>query len=94
LAPERIDLVRALHADPAAGREGHEGPRHAARGFELLDGDLMTLPITAVTQVAASHGQVYDFSVADDENFICGFGGIAACNTDADVDAATSRRCC
>ena len=29
--------------------------------------------------------------VADDENFICGFGGIAACNTDADVDGSHIR---
>jgi len=45
----------------------------------------------ATSQVDASNGQVYDFSVADDENFICGFGGIAACNTDADVDGSHIR---
>jgi len=58
---------------------------------EALDGDLMSLPITEVTEVAASNGHVYDFSVADDENFIAGFGGIAACNTDADVDGSHIR---
>jgi len=63
----------------------------AARPFEPLDGDLMTLAITEITEVAASNGNVYDFSVADDENFIAGFGGLAACNTDADVDGSHIR---
>jgi hypothetical protein len=40
------------------------------------------LPITQIAQVAASNGNVHDFSVADDGNFICGFGGIAGCNPD------------
>ncbi|MEO7731958.1 MAG: hypothetical protein ABIY55_13370 [Kofleriaceae bacterium] len=70
---------------------GHEGPAFAARPFEPLDGDLMTLAITEITEVAASNGNVYDFSVADDENFIAGFGGLAACNTDADVDGSHIR---
>jgi len=34
---------------------------------------------------------VYDFSVEGDENFICGIGGLAAKNTDADVDGAHIR---
>jgi DNA gyrase subunit B len=34
---------------------------------------------------------VYDFSVEGDENFITGMGGIAAHNTDADVDGAHIR---
>jgi len=34
---------------------------------------------------------VYDFSVDGDENFICGIGGVAAKNTDADVDGAHIR---
>jgi DNA gyrase subunit B len=67
------------------------GATIASRADQPLDGDLMTLPITEVTEVAASNGNVYDFSVADDENFICGFGGIAACNTDADVDGSHIR---
>jgi DNA gyrase subunit B len=62
-----------------------------AGAVERLDGDLLAIEVTAVTEVAASNGQVYDFSVADDENFICGFGGIAACNTDADVDGSHIR---
>jgi DNA gyrase subunit B len=34
---------------------------------------------------------VYDFSVAGDETFICGRGGVCAKNTDADVDGAHIR---
>jgi DNA gyrase subunit B len=34
---------------------------------------------------------VYDFSVQDDENFICGVGGLCAHNTDADVDGSHIR---
>ena len=63
----------------------------SAKHYELIDGDLMSIAITDVAEVAASNGHVYDFSVADDENFIAGFGGIAACNTDADVDGSHIR---
>src|SRR5690606_40783526 len=53
------------------------------RRFELLDGDLMALPVTAIEAVAPSNGNVYDFSVEGDENFIAGMGGICCHNTDA-----------
>jgi DNA gyrase subunit B len=66
---------------------GRPGPRK----FDVLDGDLMALPIVSITPVQASNGNVYDFSVWGDENFICGFGGIAAKNTDADVDGSHIR---
>ena len=61
------------------------------RSFDVIDGDLIALPIVSVTPVTASNGNVYDFSVEGDENFICGFGGIAAKNTDADVDGSHIR---
>jgi DNA gyrase subunit B len=61
------------------------------RRFERIGGDLMALPVTAIREVEPSNGLVYDFSVEHDENFICGFGGIAAHNTDADVDGAHIR---
>jgi len=75
----------------ALARRGDAASGVAAPPFEALDGDLMALPVTEVVAVAPSNGNVYDFSVADDENFICGFGGIAACNTDADVDGSHIR---
>jgi len=54
-------------------------------------GDLFGLPVRAVRQVRASDCKVYDFSVEGDENFICGLGGLAVSNTDADVDGAHIR---
>jgi len=71
--------------------ERHHPPGAPGASGTSLDGDLMSLAITEITEVTASNGNVYDFSVADDENFICGFGGIAACNTDADVDGSHIR---
>ena len=61
------------------------------RRFELLDGDLLSLPIVSLEEVAPGNGFVYDFSVADDENFIAGMGGICCHNTDADVDGSHIR---
>jgi DNA gyrase subunit B len=65
--------------------------RPCRRNFDVLDGDLIALPILSIQPVPASHGNVYDFSVEGDENFICGFGGIAAKNTDADIDGSHIR---
>jgi DNA gyrase subunit B len=93
--PDELARLRAvwdgLPGAAALVEPGPAGTPGAVRRFEPLDGDLMALPITQITEVAATNGQVYDFSVADDENFICGFGGIAACNTDADVDGSHIR---
>ena len=61
------------------------------RRFEPIGGDLMALPIIAIEPVAASNGYVYDFSVATDENFVAGMGGICCHNTDADVDGSHIR---
>ena len=61
------------------------------RRFDEVDGDLIALPIDSIKEVQPSNGNVYDFSVETDENFICGFGGIAAKNTDADVDGSHIR---
>jgi DNA gyrase subunit B len=82
---------QGIAGSAALGASGHERPAFAARPFEALDGDLMTLAITEITEVPARNGNDYDFSVADDENFIAGFGGLAACNTDADVDGSHIR---
>ncbi|MBP9906286.1 MAG: DNA gyrase subunit B [Rhodoferax sp.] len=61
------------------------------RRFKNLDGDLMALPITSIEPVSASNGNVYDFSVEGDENFVAGMGGLCCHNTDADVDGAHIR---
>ena len=61
------------------------------RRFTEIDGDLIALPIKSISQVEPTNGYVYDFSVEGDENFIAGTGGIAAHNTDADVDGSHIR---
>ena len=76
------DRVRACLADTRPG---------SSRRFELLDGDLMSLPIRSIEEVAPSNGYVYDFSVAGDENFVAGMGGVCCHNTDADVDGSHIR---
>ena len=53
--------------------------------------DLLGLPVLKVEEVEPSGQYVYDFSVEDDENFICGTGGLACHNTDADVDGSHIR---
>jgi len=66
-------------------------PNNCNRRFEILDGDLMALPIVSIEETEASNGSVYDFSVEGDENFIAGLGGICCHNTDADVDGSHIR---
>lgn len=66
-------------------------PNAKNRVFEPIGADLIGLPVRSVEAVQASNGMVYDFSVADHENFICGMGGLCAHNTDADVDGAHIR---
>jgi DNA gyrase subunit B len=51
----------------------------------------MALPILGIDEVPASNGNVYDFSVEGDENFIAGMGGLCCHNTDADVDGSHIR---
>lgn len=94
-AAEDLELLRPVwqgQPDAAAIEERiAAGDRPRQRGFDRLDGDLIALPIASITPVAASNGFVYDFSVEADENFICGLGGIAAHNTDADIDGSHIR---
>jgi DNA gyrase subunit B len=88
-----LHKVWSDHAGAAALAEhlaGIKGPG-INRRFELLDGDLMSLPINSIEEVAAGNGLVYDFSVAGDENFVAGMGGLCCHNTDADVDGSHIR---
>jgi DNA gyrase subunit B len=81
------------HAGAAAVDEFLASPTASSgkRDFELIDGDLMALPILGIEEVPASNGNVYDFSVEGDENFIAGMGGLCCHNTDADVDGSHIR---
>ncbi len=95
-AKSDLRKLRPVWCDHAAAAQLDEhlaGPltNEADRPFRALDGDLMALSITDIHEIAPSNGYVYDFSVEGDENFITGFGGIAAHNTDADVDGSHIR---
>ncbi|MDD5616415.1 MAG: DNA gyrase subunit B [Candidatus Methanoperedens sp.] len=61
------------------------------RSFTPISGDLAAFPVTSVRKVEPVKNMVYDFSVEEDENFICGMGGICCHNTDADVDGSHIR---
>ena len=65
--------------------------RGGAQPSQPMVGELIGLPVRFVRQTTASTRKVYDFSVEGDETFICGRGGIASHNTDADVDGSHIR---
>ena len=94
-AKEDLRILRSVWSDHAGAPEliefllTHRGG--GKRDFELIDGDLMALPILGIEEVSASNGNVYDFSVEGDENFIAGMGGLCCHNTDADVDGSHIR---
>ncbi len=66
-------------------------PTRKAQDYVPISDDLMGLRVISATEISPVGEYVYDFSVQDDENFICGTGGIACHNTDADVDGAHIR---
>jgi len=80
------------HANSESARESiRRGGAHSRRRFQSVGRDLMAIPVRSVEKSHSSGDQVYDFSVLNDENYIVGFGGVAARNTDADVDGAHIR---
>ena len=88
----RLRPVWQEHSGAADLEKLLESPRGGVnRDFQLIDGDLMALPVLSIEEVEATNGHVYDFSVEGDENFIAGMGGIALHNTDADVDGSHIR---
>jgi DNA gyrase subunit B len=68
-----------------------EPGRGGANPAVPMIGDLVGLPVRAIHRCQATTRKVYDFSVEGDETFICGFGGVAVHNTDADVDGSHIR---
>jgi len=87
-----IGPVWADHANaPALRARLANGRNDIPRKFRSISGDLMALPIRSISSVPATNGQVYDFSVEGDENFIAGMGGLCCHNTDADVDGSHIR---
>ena len=89
----RIQAAWADHAGAGTVLRKLEDPatNEKNRRFTRIGGDLMALPIVAIDPVPASNGNVYDFSVETDENFVAGMGGLCCHNTDADVDGAHIR---
>ena len=72
--------------------ENHLGkPTRQKQNFVPISDDLIGLPVITNEEIELVGDYVYDFSVEGDENFICGTGGLAAHNTDADVDGAHIR---
>lgn len=66
-------------------------PTRKAQNFVPISEDLMGLKVIKHREINLLGEYVYDFSVEDDENFVCGVGGVLAHNTDADVDGAHIR---
>jgi DNA gyrase subunit B len=95
-AREDLERIRPMWEDhPLAHKLGKKmrgsGQSGINRAFTPLHGDLIALPVRSVRRVEPTMSMVYDFSVAGDENFICGVGGLCAHNTDADVDGSHIR---
>jgi DNA gyrase/topoisomerase IV subunit B len=53
--------------------------------------DLIGLEVVCAEEIELVGQYVYDFSVEEDENFVCGTGGLCCHNTDADVDGSHIR---
>ncbi len=66
-------------------------PLERAESWTNAGRDLVGLEVRQVEKIDPTGEYVYDFSVEGDENFICGVGGLAAHNTDADVDGSHIR---
>ncbi|MGI9181062.1 MAG: DNA gyrase subunit B [Longimicrobiaceae bacterium] len=94
-AREDLERLRPLwgdhpHTDRIESALASQWPS-VNRRFQEIGGDLVALPIDSIRSVEPSNGQVYDFSVEGDENFVAGVGGICCHNTDADVDGSHIR---
>jgi DNA gyrase subunit B len=78
--------ARASNAEQLREYVGSVRPIRRQVGVEISP-ELIGLPIRRLDVDAGYREPVYDFSVADDESFVAGFGGGLMChNSDADVD--------
>ncbi|HWQ31276.1 MAG TPA: ATP-binding protein [Blastocatellia bacterium] len=91
---EQIERCRAIwqrHANATKLDALLARPHRRAQDFTPISADLMGLEVLQAEEIPHVGDCVYDFSVEGDENFICGAGGIACHNTDADVDGSHIR---
>ncbi|PSQ75276.1 MAG: DNA gyrase subunit B, partial [Bacteroidetes bacterium QH_7_64_110] len=79
------------NGDDFADRMKQRQSKESVRPYEAISDDLVALQVREVEKTKPNNNYVYDFSVEKDENFVAGFGGIMAKNTDADVDGAHIR---
>jgi DNA gyrase subunit B len=85
----QLDRCRALwqRHGKAADLEVHLArERYKRQAHTSIGDDLMGLEVVSARELEPVGEYVYDFSVQDDENFVCGAGGLVCHNTDADVD--------
>jgi DNA gyrase subunit B len=85
------EAIWQRHANASNLIEHLERPTQKASVFVPISEDLIGLPVMSNEAIEPVGQYVYDFSVEEDENFICGSGGLCAHNTDADVDGAHIR---
>ncbi|BAZ09531.1 XRE family transcriptional regulator [Calothrix sp. NIES-4071] len=91
---EQISSLRQIwqnHANASKLEVLISSPICKALDFVPISDDLMGLQVIDADEISPVGEFVYDFSVEEDENFVCGTGGICAHNTDADVDGAHIR---
>jgi DNA gyrase subunit B len=91
---EQLDYCRSIWENhPNADRVATHIAKlpRKSQAYVAISNDLMGLKVISNKEIDLVGDYVYDFSVQDDENFVCGTGGIACHNTDADVDGAHIR---
>lgn len=88
---EKCEGIWQRHNNNQQVRDYLAKPTRKELDFVAISDDLMGLKVISNHQIELVGDYVYDFSVEGDENFICGSGGLACHNTDADVDGAHIR---
>ncbi len=83
---ERCRRIWQRHSNAPKVDEYFSNGFFKRQDYTPISDDLMGLEVLGAEEIEPIGEYVYDFSVRDDENFVCGVGGLAAHNTDADVD--------